>query len=113
MHRWRQFFREWDLVVCPVLTVAAFVHDHADMRSRHIEVDGKLVAYTEQAAWQSLANMAGLPATTFPIGLGDSGLPIGLQAIGPYLEDRTPIAFANLVEREFGGFMPPPAFSGP
>lgn len=113
MHRWRQFFREWDLVVCPVLTVAAFVHDHADMRSRHIEVDGKRVAYTEQAVWQSLANMAGLPATTFPIGLGDSGLPIGLQAIGPYLEDRTPIAFANLVEREFGGFMPPPAFAGP
>lgn len=113
MHRWRQLFREWDLVVCPVLPIAAFVHDHSDMRSRHIEVDGRQVAYTQQAAWQSLANMAGLPATAFPIGLGDTGLPIGLQAIGPYLEDRTPIAFADLVEREFGGFTPPPAFAGP
>jgi amidase len=36
-----------------------------------------------------------------------SGLPIGLQIIGPYLEDRTTIAFAELVEREFGGFVPP------
>lgn len=38
------------------------------------------------------------------------GLPIGLQAIGPYLEDRTPIRFAELVEEAFGGFVPPPAF---
>ena len=33
--------------------------------------------------------------------------PIGVQIIGPYLEDRTPIAFAELLEREFGGFVPP------
>jgi amidase len=31
-----------------------------------------------------------------------------LQIIGGYLEDRTPIAFARLVEREFGGLTPPP-----
>jgi hypothetical protein len=29
-----------------------------------------------------------------------------VQIIGPYLEDRTPIAFAELLEREFGGFVP-------
>ena len=37
-----------------------------------------------------------------------SGLPIGVQIIGGYLEDRTTIAFAGLIEREFGGFTPPP-----
>jgi len=26
------------------------------------------------------------------------------------LEDRTPLRFAELIEREFGGFVPPPAF---
>jgi amidase len=31
--------------------------------------------------------------------------------IGPYLEDRTTIAFAELVAREFGGFVPPPMSS--
>jgi Asp-tRNA(Asn)/Glu-tRNA(Gln) amidotransferase A subunit family amidase len=31
-----------------------------------------------------------------------SSLPIGLQAIGPYLEDRTPIRFAALVAAELG-----------
>jgi len=35
-----------------------------------------------------------------------AGLPIGAQIIGPYLEDRTPLAFAALMEREFGGFAP-------
>jgi amidase len=31
-----------------------------------------------------------------------------VQIIGRYLEDRTTIAFAGLIEREFGGFTPPP-----
>jgi amidase len=52
--------------------------------------------------------LTGLPATVAPIGHGESGLPIGVQIIGGYLEDRTTIAFAGLIEREFGGFVPPP-----
>ena len=35
-------------------------------------------------------------------------LPIGVQIVGPYFEDRTTIAFATLLEWEFGGFVPPP-----
>jgi amidase len=31
-----------------------------------------------------------------------------VQAIGPAYGDRTTIRFAELVEREFGGFTPPP-----
>ena len=34
------------------------------------------------------------------------------QIVGPYLEDRTTIAFAELMEREFGGFVPPPGYAG-
>ena len=52
--------------------------------------------------------MTGLPATAAPNGRSESGLPIGVQIIGGYLEDRTTIAFAGLLEREFGGFTPPP-----
>ena len=29
---------------------------------------------------------------------------------GPYLEDRTPLRFAALVAREWGGFTPPPGY---
>ena len=39
-------------------------------------------------------------------------LPIRVQIVGPYLEDRTPLAFAELMEREFGGFVPPPGYGG-
>ena len=45
------------------------------------------------------------------LGLGESGLPIGVQLIGPYLEDRTTLAFAALAEREFGGFIAAPGFA--
>ena len=45
-----------------------------------------------------------------PIGLTKGGLPIGAQIIGPYLEDRTTIAFAGLLEQAFGGFKPPPGY---
>ena len=55
--------------------------------------------------------LPGLPATVAPIGRSDNGLPIGVQIIDPYLEDRTTIAFAALMEREFGGFVPPPHFA--
>ena len=52
--------------------------------------------------------LTGLPATAAPIGRSESGLPIGVQIIGGYLEDRTTMAFAGLIEHEFGGFVPPP-----
>jgi amidase len=46
-----------------------------------------------------------------PIARTETGLPIGVQVIGPYLEDRTTLAFARLVDREFGGFLRPPRFA--
>jgi amidase len=47
-----------------------------------------------------------------PIDRSEADLPVGVQIVGPYLEDRTTIAFAELIEREFGGFVPPPALRG-
>jgi amidase len=108
--RWRRLFREWDVVLCPAMPTPAFAHDHSDKNARRISVDGKEVPYGDQIMWNGIATLPGLPATAMPIGLSDEGLPIGMQVIGPYLEDRTTIAFAELVEREFGGFVAPPAF---
>jgi amidase len=34
-----------------------------------------------------------------------------VQAIGPYLEDHTPLRFAALVAQELGGFRPPPGYA--
>ncbi len=109
-HQWRQLFREFDVVVCPIMPVPAFPHDHGDMNSRKLSIDGQDIPYAAQAAWSSVATLTGLPATAIPIGLSGDGLPIGVQIVGPYLEDLTTIDFAGLAEREFGGFVAPPAF---
>src|SRR5262249_8792959 len=108
--RWPRFFRERDVLLCPAMPTTAFAHDHSEMNARRISIDGKEVPYGDQTMWNGIATLAGLPATAMPIALSDEGLPIGMQIIGPYLEDRTTIAFAELVEREFGGFVAPPAF---
>jgi amidase len=108
--RWRQFFREWDVLLCPVMPTPAFAHDHSEMTARRISIDGAQVPYGDQTMWSSIATLAGLPSTAMPVGLSAEGLPIGMQIIGPYLEDHTTITFAGLVEREYGGFVAPPAF---
>jgi amidase len=55
-----------------------------------------------------LATLNGFAATTVPIGHSAERLPIGMQIVAGYLDDRTTLAFAGLVEREFGGFTAPP-----
>ena len=106
--RWRGLFKSFDVVVCPVTPTAAFRHDHSDRRGRTIDIDGVTRPYGQQAVWPGIATLTGQPATAMPIGRSPEGLPIGAQIIGPYLEDRTTIAFAGLIERAFGGFVPPP-----
>ena len=106
--RWQALFQEIDVIICPPMPTTAFPHDHSPPRSRQIDVDGKKIPYYDQLAWAAVATLTGLPATVVPIGRDTNGLPIGVQIIGGYLTDRTTIAFAGLIEREFGGFTPPP-----
>jgi amidase len=108
--QWRAFFLEWDVVIYPAAAVPAFRHDHSEpIEARHLDIDGKEYPYYDGCfIWADPATTCGLPATAVPIDRSPSGLPIGVQIIGPYLEDRTTIAFAERLEREFGGFVPPP-----
>ncbi|WP_213773341.1 amidase [Bradyrhizobium sp. dw_78] len=109
--QWRELFKSFDVVICPLMPTPAFPHDHSpDQEKRRIRIDGKDHAYVDQLAWPGIATLPGLPATAIPIGLSPQGLPIGVQILGPWLEDRTPLKLAELIEREFGGFVPPPMF---
>jgi amidase len=105
---WRDFFREWDVVVCPIAACVAFEHQHGDYRGRKLDVDGVEVPYFQQLFWAGLATCSYLPATVFPTGPGTRGLPIGLQAIGAAYADLQTIEFTRLVTAELGGFRPPP-----
>ena len=57
--------------------------------------------------WPGLITVANLPATAIPSGRFIEGMPMGLQVVGPFLEDRTPLRFAQLVEQALSGFVPP------
>jgi amidase len=106
--RWRALFRDIDVILCPATPTPAFPHDQSPMGARSLDIDGRSVPYQDQIVWATIAILNGLPATTLPIGKSPEGLPIGAQLIGGFLEDRTTIALAGLIEREFGGFTPPP-----
>jgi amidase len=107
--QWGELFTEFDIVLCPPAPTTAFPHDQSpDQWSRTISIDGVDYPYADQLVWAGIATAPGLPATVAPIGRSEQGLPIGVQLIGPMFEDRTPVRFAELLEREFGGFAPPP-----
>jgi amidase len=111
--QWRALFREFDVVLTPAFSTPAFPHDHSpDVNAREAEVDGVHVPYFDQLAWPGVASVAGLPATIAPVDRDPAGLPIGVAINGPFLEDRTTIGFAQLIEQALGGFVPPPGFAG-
>ena len=60
--------------------------------------------------WMGLFGLVYLPVTTVPIGLHSSGLPIGIQIVAPFLEDRTALAVGDLVETITGGTPVPPGW---
>lgn len=110
---YRAFFHEWDILLSPANFVNAFLHTDLPFRKRVLDVDGTQIPYLLQNVYASLASLCGLPSTAFPVSLTHTGLPIGFQATGPYLEDRTTMRFTALVEAEFGGFHRPPNIGSP
>jgi amidase len=111
------FFQDWDILLSPANIVSAYGHMEAPFPDRlmdeecRLNVNGEAVVYDRQCVYASLASFSGNPATAFPVGSGRNGLPVGLQALGPYLGDRTTIAFARAVEQELGGYAPPPRYA--
>jgi amidase len=99
--QWGALFEAFDVVIAPVMGVVAFEHQVSagpgDFAGRTHVIDGEVTPYAAQLAWPGMATLANLPATAVPIGATKSGLPIGAQIIGPYLEDRTTLAFAGLL----------------
>ncbi len=108
---WRAFFADYDVLICPTALDVAFAHQVGSQGSRVLEIDDRTVPYMENIVYPMWAIFTGQPATAFPAGLSSTGLPLGLQAIGPYLEDRTTLRFAQLLEREWHTFQAPPAFA--
>lgn len=114
---WEAFFRDWDVLLCPAAATPAFAHMQDGERwERMIAVNGKPQPSTTQLFWAGLSCAFYLPGTVAPLALAASdspyaGLPIGVQIVGPRFADLATIRFAELLEREYRAFVPPPGLS--
>ena len=108
---WQKFFEDYDLLLTPVAASAAFPHDQTgDRADRTIPINYGQEPTVDQLFWAGLPGVVYLPATSAPVGLTRSGLPCGLQIIGPHMQDLTTIHFAKLIENHLGGFIAPEGY---
>ncbi|PYM23148.1 MAG: amidase [Candidatus Rokuibacteriota bacterium] len=109
---WAEFFTSYDLLLCPVASTAAFKHDQQGERyDRTLVVNGQKVPVTDHLFWAGYTGASYLPSTAAPCGFTPSGLPVGVQIVGPQYGDLTCLGFARLLEREFQAFVPPPGYA--
>lgn len=109
--KWAEFFETYDAVLMAIAPVAAFAHNQEpDFHKRTLVVNGQTRPYLDMVSWAGLPLVSYLPSTAVPVGRNGAGLPVGVQVVGPYLEDFTTLAIAEILERELGGFTAPPGF---
>ena len=102
--RWADWFESWDVLLVPVTPTAAIRHDQeGDLGSRTIEVNGERRPYLDNIAWTGLIGIVGLPSAVPPLGPTESGLPVGVQVVAPYLRDRTAVRVAGLIVETVDG----------
>lgn len=110
--KWDDYFNEVDIMLCPVTRIPAHTHDHTPIPERLVDFNGESLPYWGvMGPWNAMSLVAYLPATVAPAGFTKSKLPVGIQIMGPYLEDLTPIQFAIELEKEIiGPYQLPPGF---
>jgi amidase len=110
--QWQAYFNQVDVFLSPVAFTTAFPHDHSEPQDqRTIATSGGPRHYTDMLNWIAPATLTGCPATVAPVGRTPQGLPVGIQIMGPFWEDATPITFADLLAKDLGGFSMPPGYS--
>jgi amidase len=108
VEEWERFFENHDLLVSPMS------YGPAHKRTKQgtpIEYDGKTFVYLDYA-WPFLTcfNASGHPAMNIPLGIGQDGLPMGIQVVGPYWSEPDLIQFARLVSEFTPGFIRPEGY---
>jgi amidase len=108
---WGTFFRDWDVLLCPVITTAALPHmQQGETWERQVTVNGHRIPYNDMLFWPGVIGAFHLPASVAPIGMTEAGLPVGVQIVGPFHGDRTTILVAGMLEQQWRSFVPPPGW---
>lgn len=109
-HGLRDFFCNYDVLLTPSSLTPAFKHPNQPVEDRIMPINERAIGFDYLTFYPGVASFPGHGATAFPIGRNRDGLPLGAQAISPFLEDWTGIRFAQLVEREIGGHSVPTGY---
>ena len=91
------FHRDYDLLVTPTLSIAAF--------DAGKEVADKMLQerWTDWTPFSFPFNLTQQPAASIPCGLTQAGLPVGLHIVGPRYADALVLRAAQAYEKASGG----------
>lgn len=98
------------ILITPTLGCEAFPHGTihpTKIDDTHIEMP-----WLDWASFLYDANLTGMPACAIPMGIGDEGLPLSLQILGPVGSDYEVLRVAEQIERLIGwdnAIVTPPA----
>jgi len=90
----RGFLERFDLLLTPTVAVPPFAAGEPPPR----EIAGEAVSVLGWMPFTYPFNLTGQPAASVPVGLGEAGLPVGLQIVGRRHADRTVLAAARAFE---------------
>ncbi len=107
--RLAEFFTRYDAIVMPISMVPAFPHlQQPSFAERVLKLDGRDVPYPGLLNWISVATALHAPALAVQAGRTASGLPVGVQLVGPWGGEDRLFDLAAALERQTGGFTAPP-----
>ena len=96
LHRFTQFFTDWDFLVLPTVQVLPFPADEEWVR----EINGQqMPTYLDWMSSCCVISITDLPALSLPVGFSHDGLPVGLQIVGPPKSDNAVIQLAHALEQ--------------
>lgn len=95
-HTVRECLSRYDVLLTPTAPVLPFP---VEQNYPEVIAGARLENYIDWVAQAFLITLTGFPAGSAPAGLSTSGLPVGLQVIGPRLGEPTILAVAKLIQQ--------------
>jgi aspartyl-tRNA(Asn)/glutamyl-tRNA(Gln) amidotransferase subunit A len=89
-----EFFQKYDALLAPVLPIASFKHNQAELL-----IDGQTVNVMGIMSATTPLSVTGLPGVSMRFGTSKEGMPIGVQIVGSWQTESTILHIASLLEQ--------------
>ncbi|KAI0566809.1 Asp-tRNAAsn/Glu-tRNAGln amidotransferase subunit A-like protein [Gracilaria domingensis] len=100
-----RIFESVDVIVTPCIAVQV-----PEVPVDVVNGDANIGVESAMMRFTAYANLVGLPAISFPVGLDEDGLPVGVQAIAGAWNEDTLIRIARWSEQKFETCVPPQVY---